>query len=138
MLTLHPDKTRLIEFGRFAAARRTERGLRKPETFAFLGFTFICGKSRQGRFQLQRKTRGDRMRTKLQEIKVELRRRMHWPIPRQGIWLRQVVTGHFGYFAVPTNSRALSAFRRHVTTLWMASPGFESRRSPITGFLCPA
>ncbi|WP_447954137.1 group II intron reverse transcriptase/maturase [Sphingopyxis chilensis] len=131
MLTLHPDKTRLIEFGRFAAARRTERGLRKPETFAFLGFTFICGKSRQGRFQLQRKTRGDRMRTKLQEIKVELRRRMHWPIPRQGIWLRQVVTGHFGYFAVPTNSRALSAFRRHVTTLWMRT---LRRRSQKDGF----
>src|SRR6516225_6143211 len=87
----HPDKTRLIEFGRFAATNRGKRGLGKPETFAFLGFTFICGKSRQGRFLLTRKTRRDRMRTKLQDIKVELQRRMHWPIPEQGEWLRQVV-----------------------------------------------
>ena len=91
-LSLHPDKTRLIEFGRFAAVDRKQRGLGKPETFAFLGFTFICGKSRQGRFQLQRKTRGDRMRAKLKDIKAELRRRMHWPIPEQGKWLRQIVT----------------------------------------------
>ncbi|WP_352700094.1 reverse transcriptase domain-containing protein, partial [Mesorhizobium sp. M0152] len=84
LLSLHPDKTRLIEFGRLAAANRKQRGLGKPETFAFLGFTFICGKSRRGHFQLQRKTRGDRIRAKLQDIKVELRRRMHWPIPKQG------------------------------------------------------
>ena len=87
MLSLHPDKTRMIEFGRLAAASRKKRGLGKPETFAFLGFTFICGTSRRGHFQLQRKTRGDRMRAKLQDIKVELRRRMHWPIPKQGKWL---------------------------------------------------
>ena len=74
MLSLHPDKTRLIEFGRFAAVDRKKRGLGKPETFAFLGFTFICGKTRQGRFQLMRKTRGDRMRAKLKEIKVERKR----------------------------------------------------------------
>src|SRR3977135_408598 len=109
-LSLHPDKTRLIEFGRHAAVDRKKRGVGRPETFAFLGFTFICGKSRRGAFQLQRKTRRDRMRAKLQEIKVELRRRMHPPIPAQGHWLRQVVTGHFAYYAVPTNSRALSAF----------------------------
>jgi hypothetical protein len=98
-LSLHPDKTRLIEFGRHAATRRAQRGLGKPETFNFLGFTFICGKSRQGRFLLRR----DRMRIKLQEIKGELRRRMHQPIPEQGKWLRQVVTGFFAYHAVPTN-----------------------------------
>jgi RNA-directed DNA polymerase len=109
-LSLHPEKTRLIEFGRHAAADRKQRGLSKPETFAFLGFTFICGKTRRGRFQLQRKTRRNRMQTKLQEIKEELWRRMHRPIPEQGEWLRQVVTGHFAYFAVPTNIRALSAF----------------------------
>ena len=80
-LSLHPDKTRLIEFGRFAAVDRKRRGLGKPETFAFLGFTFICGKSRQGPFQLHRKTRRDRMRAKLKDIKAELRRRMHQPIP---------------------------------------------------------
>jgi RNA-directed DNA polymerase len=117
-LLLHPEKTRLIEFGRHAAADRKQLGLSKPETFTFLGFTFICGRTRRGRFQLQRKTRRDRMQTKLQEIKEELRRRMHWPIPEQGEWLRQVVTGHFAYFAVPTNSRALSAFRHYVTDIW--------------------
>src|ERR1700756_1720057 len=117
-LSLHPDKTRLIEFGRFAATDRKIRGLGKPETFTFLGFTFICGLSRRGNFQLQRKTRRDRMLGKLEGIKAELRRRMHQPIPEQGRWLRQVVTGHFVYYAVPTNSRALSAFRHHVTDLW--------------------
>jgi hypothetical protein len=86
-LSLHPDKTRLIEFGRFAAIDRKRRGLGKPGTFAFLGFTFICGKSRQGSFQLHRKTRRDRMRAKLKDIKAELRRRMHQPIPSQGQWL---------------------------------------------------
>ncbi len=83
-LSLHPDKTRLIEFGRLAAVNRKNRGFGKPETFTFLGFTFICGKSRRGHFQLQRKTRGDRRRKKLQDIKVELRRRMHWPISERG------------------------------------------------------
>ncbi len=120
-LLLHPDKTRLIRFGRFAATQRAERGLGKPETFTFLGFTLICGKTRQGRFALQRKSRGDRMRAKLKEIKKELRRRMHHPIPQQGNWLKQVVTGYFAYHAVPTNSRALHAFRYHVTDLWRRS-----------------
>jgi len=117
-LSLHPDKTRLIEFGRFAAANRKRCGLGKPETFNFLGFTFICGKSRQGKFQIKRKSRRDRMRAKLQAIKQELRRRMHQSIPQQGIWLRQVVTGYFNYHAVPTNGRALAAFRFHVIDLW--------------------
>jgi group II intron reverse transcriptase/maturase len=117
-LTLHPEKTRLIEFGRHAADRRRQRGVGKPETFTFLGFTFICGKSRRGSFLLKRKTRRDRMQAKLAEIKEELRRWLHRPIPDQGAWLRQVVTGFFGYHAVPTNSRALSAFRHHVTELW--------------------
>ena len=117
-LSLHPEKTRLIEFGRFAAANRKRRGLGKPETFNFLGFTFICSKSRKGKFLIKRKTRRDRMRAKLQAIKQELRRRMHQPIPVQGKWLRQVVRGYFNYFAVPTNKEALSAFRYHVTDLW--------------------
>jgi RNA-directed DNA polymerase len=130
-LSLHPDKTRLIEFGRFAAVDRKRRGLGKPETFAFLGFTFICGKSRRGSFQLHRKTRRDRMRAKLKGIKAELRRRMHQPIPNQGQWLKQVVTGHFAYYAVPTNSRALSAFRHYVTDLWRRA---LRRRSQKDGF----
>jgi group II intron reverse transcriptase/maturase len=117
-LTLHPEKTRLIEFGRHAAADREKHGLGKPETFNFLGFTFICGKSRQGSFLVKRKTRRDRMMAKLLEVKEELRRRMHRPIPEQGQWLRQVVSGFFNYHAVPTNSRALAAFRYHVTLLW--------------------
>src|ERR1700752_2975757 len=131
MLSLHPDKTRLIEFGRFAATNRSRRGLGKPESFAFLGFTFICGKSHQGRFQLQRKIRGDRMRAKLQDIKAELRHRMHWPIPEQGEWLRQVVTGHFAYYAVPTNIRALTAFRLCVTNLWRRTLERRSQRSRL-------
>jgi hypothetical protein len=94
-LSLHPEKTRLIEFGRHAAAGRARRGLSKPETFTFLGFTYICGRSRRGNFLLQRKSRGDRMRGKLQEIKEELRRRMHQPIPEQRSWLAQVVRGYF-------------------------------------------
>jgi RNA-directed DNA polymerase len=117
-LSLHPEKTRLIEFGRDAAADRKRLGLGKPETFTFLGFTFICGKTRQGKFLIKRKTRRDRMRAKLQEIKRELRRRMHQPIPVQGKWLAQVVMGYFRYHAVPTNGRALTAFRLQVTILW--------------------
>ena len=117
-LSLHPDKTRLIEFGRFAATNRARRGLGKPETFDFLGFTHICGCSRRGLFQLKRKSRRDRMRAKLREIKDELRRRMHESIPKQGQWLGQVVRGYFAYHAVPTNITSLSAFRHHVVHLW--------------------
>jgi RNA-directed DNA polymerase len=130
-LSLHPEKTRLIEFGRHAADGRAQRGLSRPETFTFLGFTHICGRSRRGHFQLQRKTRMDRQRAKLQDIKAELRRRMHQPIPLQGSWLRQVVTGHFAYYAVPTNARALSAFRHYVTDLWRRT---LRRRSQKDGF----
>jgi RNA-directed DNA polymerase len=130
-LSLHPDKTRLIEFGRHAAAKRKRQGLDKPETFMFLGFTFICGKSRRGAFQLKRKTRRDRMRAKLLDIKEELRRRMHHPIPEQGKWLRQIVLGHLAYFAVPTNSRALRAFRHAVADLWRRT---LRRRSQKDGF----
>ena len=132
MLSLHPGKTRLIEFGRHAAANRKRHGLGKPETFAFLGFTFICGKSRKGHFQLKRKTRGDRMRARLKDIKVELRRRMHWPISRQGKWLGQLVGGHFGYFAVPTNIRALTAFRYQVVDLWRRSLRRRSQKDGAT------
>src|ERR1700751_1719002 len=131
-LALHPEKTRLIEFGRQAAVNRDKRGLGKPETFNFLGFTFICGKSRGGRFLVHRKTRRDRMQAKLKEVKEQLRRRRHQPIPEQGKWLRQVVTGHFWYYAVPTNSRALSAFRQHVTDLWRRTLRRRSQRDGTT------
>jgi group II intron reverse transcriptase/maturase len=117
-LTLHPDKTRLIEFGRFAANNRSRRGQGKPETFNFLGFTHICGKSRKGKFLLRRQTRKERMQAKLKELKGEIRKRMHHPIPQTGKWLKQVVNGFFAYHAVPTNSRALTAFRYHLLTTW--------------------
>ena len=131
-LSLHPDKTRLIEFGRHAAANRKRRGLGRPETFTSLGFTFICGKSRRGYFQLQRKTRRDRLQAKLTEIKAELRRRMHQSIPEQGHWLRQVVTGHLAYYAVPTNGRALSAFRHYLSALWRRTLRRRSQKDSIT------
>jgi RNA-directed DNA polymerase len=117
-LSLHPEKTRLIEFGRYAAQNRERRGLGKPETFKFLGFVFICGKSRRGDFQIRRKSRGDRMMAKLREIKEALRERKHEPIPEVGKWLAQIVAGYFAYHAVPTNSTALHAFRYHVAVLW--------------------
>ena len=117
-LSLHPEKTRLIEFGRHAMERRTARGLGKPETFMFLGFIHICGKSKRGKFLLWRKTRGDRMRAKLQATKADLHRKMHETLDAQGRWLRAVVNGYFNYHAVPTNSDALRAFRHHVLTLW--------------------
>ena len=117
-LALHPDKTRLIEFGRFAAANRRAGGLGKPETFDFLGFTHICGRTRKGRFQVRRRSRRDRMRAKLQAIKAELRRRMHAPAAEQGKWLARVVLGYFPYHGVPNNGAALAAFRHHVIDLW--------------------
>jgi len=131
-LTLHPDKTRLLEFGRFAAENRRKRGLGKPETFNFLGFTHICERTRTGSFLLMRKTRRDRMRTRLRAIRTELRRRMHMPIGEQGRWLAQVVRGYFAYHAVPTNSRSLTAFRFHVTELWRRTLRRRSQRDRST------
>ena len=117
-LELHPDKTRLIEFGRHAASDRTARGDGRPETFNFLGFTHICSRSRRGGFLLARHTRRDRKQAKLLEISEDLRRRWHRDVAEQGRWLGAVVRGFFAYHAVPTNSRALSAFRHHVVELW--------------------
>jgi RNA-directed DNA polymerase len=118
-LELHPDKTRLIEFGRYAADRRKARGEGKPETFNFLGFTHICGTTRAGKYQLERRTIQKRMRSKLQDVKAELRRRWHLPIRDQGKWLGSVVRGFFAYHAVPTNYRAVRAFRREVERHWL-------------------
>jgi RNA-directed DNA polymerase len=132
VLSLHPEKTRLIEFGRFAAERRKRRGLGKPETFNFLGFTFICGKTRAGKFQIKRKTRADRMRAKLKLIKEEMWRRMHQPIPAQGKWLGYVVNGYFNYHAVPTNARALHVFRHHITDLWRRTLRRRSQKDRMT------
>jgi group II intron reverse transcriptase/maturase len=131
-LSLHPNKTRLIEFGRHAAANRKRRGLDKPETFNFLGFTFISGTSRQGKFLLKRKTRRDRMRAKLRMVKEEMLRRMHQPIPQQGSWLRQVVIGYFNYHAVPTNFRALRAFRESIAKRWRRVLSRRSQKGDLT------
>ena len=131
-LELHGEKTRLLEFGRHAAVRRQRRGLGKPETFTFLGFTFICGKSRRGAFLLHRKTRGDRMRATLQEVKTWLRQHMHDAVADQGRRLRAVVRGFFAYHAVPTNSRALGAFRYHVTNLWHRTLCRRSQKAGMT------
>jgi RNA-directed DNA polymerase len=130
-LSLHPEKTRLIEFGRFAAERRKRRGLGKPDTFNFLGFTFICGKTRAGKFQIKRKTRRDRMQAKLKMVQEEMRRRMHQPIPNQGKWLHYVVSGYFNYHAVPTNSRALVAFRTEIARRWRRVLTRRSERTKL-------
>ena len=131
-LSLHPGKTRLLEFGRFAAERRAKRGLGKPETFNFLGFTHICGHSRAGQFILNRKTRRDRMRSRLRAIKDGLWRRLHAPLHEQGRWLGQVVRGYFAYHAVPTNARSLGAFRHRVMDLWRRSLRRRSQKDRST------
>jgi group II intron reverse transcriptase/maturase len=117
-LKLHPDKTRLIEFGRFAREHRSRRGQGKPETFDFLGFTHCCGQTRQGKFMVLRLTSAKRLRAKLHAVKDELRRRMHRPIAEQGQYLRAVVAGHSRYFAVPCNGARVQVFRFQVTRLW--------------------
>jgi RNA-directed DNA polymerase len=131
-LELHPGKTRLIEFGRFAAGRRAKRGLGKPETFDFLGFTHICGKTQKGRFMLRRRTISKRMRAKLSEVKAELMRRRHDPIPDQGRWLASVVQGHLNYYAVPSNSRSVQAFRAQAVRHWRHALRRRSQRSRLT------
>jgi len=132
-LTVHPEKTRLIEFGRYAAKNRQKRGQGRPETFNFLGFTHICGEKVVGKgFQLLRKTKRGSVRSKLGEVKKELRRRMHGSVSEQGKWLNSVLRGHYAYFAVPTNTRALSAFRYHVARRWMKSLRRRSQRHVMT------
>jgi RNA-directed DNA polymerase len=130
-LELAAEKTRLIEFGKFAAERRQKRGLGKPETFQFLGFTHICGKSRTGRFQLKRFTDQKRARAKLHKVKAECRRRRHLPIPEQGRWLGSVVRGHLNYYAVPGNIKAVNDFRRQVIWHWYRALRSRSQRTRL-------
>jgi group II intron reverse transcriptase/maturase len=120
-LELHPDKTRRIEFGRYAEEHRKRRGERKPETFDFLGFTHISGKNSLGRFAVRRKTIRKRMRAKLRRIKPELRKRMHDPLFQTGQWLKSIVQGYFNYYAVPGNTASLSVFRQRLLVLWWHS-----------------
>jgi group II intron reverse transcriptase/maturase len=131
-LELAAEKTRLIEFGRFAAERRRKRGLPKPETFQFLGFTHICGKDRLGRFQLRRVTSKKKMRSKLHAVKAEMRVRMHLPIPEQGHWLARVLQGHYNYYAVPGNGKAVQGFREQVTRHWRHALQRRSQRGYVT------
>ena len=128
-LELHPDKTRLIEFGRFAATSRARRGLGKPETFDFLGLTHICAKSKNGRFWLRRITISKRMRAKLKQVKDQLRQRMHEPIPEQGRWLGSVVRGHMAYYGVPGNLKAVAAFRDQVARHWLKTLRRRSQKT---------
>jgi RNA-directed DNA polymerase len=132
-LELNAEKTRLIEFGRFAARDRQARGLGKPETFSFLGFTHICAKTRKtGRFKLKRITDSKRTRAKLREVKTELRRRRHLPIPEQGRWLASVLRGHCNYYAVPDNSKAINAFRYRIIKHWLKALRRRSQRTTMT------
>lgn len=131
-LELHQDKTRLIEFGRFASSNRKRRGEGKPETFDFLGFTHICGKKRGGQFTVRRQTIAKRIRTKLSEIKRMLRIRINWPIWKVGSWLKSVLTGYYRYYGVPGNFAMLKAFRRGVVRLWFITLKRRSQKYKIT------
>ena len=131
-LELHPEKTRLIEFGSYATERRKKRGEGKPETFNYLGFTHICGTNHQtGNFTIQRKTIGKRMAAKLKEIRAKLRQRLHERTPKTVEWLRQVVRGYFQYHAVPGNWARMRAFRKDVLRIWFQALRRRSQRSRL-------
>jgi hypothetical protein len=131
-LALHEDKTRLIEFGRLPALRRVRCGDRRPSTFAFLGFTHYCGWTRDGRFVLKRKTQAERMTRKLRELRQEARRRMHNPLATQHGWLRRVLCGHYRYYGLPSNHRAMRRFYWQVLCLWYRCLRRRSQRSRLT------
>jgi RNA-directed DNA polymerase len=131
-LRLHEKKTRLIEFGRFAVERRARRGERKPETFDFLGFTHCCGRTKDGRFIIRRKTQRKRVTRKLKELRIEARRRMHWLIGEQQRWLASVLRGHYAYYGIPTNGRSLNNFAYEVQKLWFKVLRRRSQKSHMT------
>lgn len=130
-LKLHPRKTRLIEFGRFAVENRKRRGQGKPETFDFLGFTHMCSQTRDGVFIVRRKTIKERMRRKLQEIKQMLRSRMHWSKGQVGAWLRQVLLGYYRYYGVPLNTASLRAMRYLITRMWFKMLNRRSQKNSV-------
>lgn len=130
-LELHSGKTRLIEFGRFAAADRAKRGEGKPETFDFLGFTHACGRTRNGKYKVIRLTMKKRLRAKLKSLKTEIRRRMHLAVPEVGKWLAMVLNGYYRYYAVPGNYDRLWAFRFHVGRLWYRALQRRSQRTRL-------
>ena len=130
-LSLHPNKTRLLEFGRHAAQDRRGRGQGKPETFQFLGFVHSCGRTQKGWFTVRRHTIGDRQRAKLKEVSEELRRRLHAPIPEVGQWLGAVVRGHCQYYGIAGNARAIKRFRDEVSRLWHRALGRRSQKGQV-------
>jgi len=130
-LELHPKKTRLLEFGRFASRRRKKHGLGKPETFDFLGFTHSCGQTRKGKYQVVRRTMARRFRAKLAEVKAELKRRRHFSVPQQGAWLRAVLMGHHRYYGVPGNAKALQRFQQQAVRLWQRSLSKRSQKAHV-------
>lgn len=127
-LALHEEKTRLIEFGRLPALDRKKRGIRRPETFAFLGFTHYCGWTREGRFVVKRKTQSKRLSVKLKSLREEARRRMHRRVSAQHQWLCQVLRGHYLYFGLPSNCRSLNAFYQEVRRIWFRALSRRSQR----------
>jgi len=131
-LALHEDKTRLLMFGRYAAERRAGRGMGRPETFDFLGFTHYCGKSRDGRFIAKRKTQRKRMIRKLKELRLEMRKRMHIPVADQWKWLCAVLRGHYGYYGLTGNYRAIQCFGREVERIWRLSLNRRSQKAGMT------
>jgi hypothetical protein len=131
-LSLHEGKTRLVEFGRFAARNRQAAGLRRPETFDFLGFTHYCSETRGGRFTVKRKTQAKRMVRKLKALREEMAHRMHTPIREQHRWLCQVLRGHCQYYGVIFNYRSLRAFRDCVLRLWRKTLGARSQKGHVT------
>jgi hypothetical protein len=131
-LELHPEKTRLLEFGPFAINNRQRRGEGKPETFNFLGFTHICVKKRSnGMYTVLRQTTRKRLQSKLNEVNAELQRRLHEPIPEQGKWLQAVVRGHIRYYGVPMNTPALRIFRFQVGWPWHRALSRRSQNGPV-------
>ena len=131
-LELHPDKTRLLEFGRYAAKRREDRGEGKPETFNFLGLTHICGRTRKGSFKVVRTTMAKRVRSKLKALRVLLKRRMHHRVGDVGRWLASVLRGHYRYYGVPGNWRKLNQFHNQVTRMWLWTLRRRSQRDRFT------
>jgi len=133
-LLLHEDKTRLIEFGRLPAMARRQRGERRPETFAFLGFTHYCGWTRDGRFIVKHKTQSKRLSRKLTALRQEAWRLMHAPLAEQHRWFSSVLRGHYGYFGLPHNWHSLNGFLREVRRIWFNCLKRRSQRNRRMGW----
>src|SRR5262249_17324928 len=132
-LTLHEEKTRLIMFGRYAVERRAERGMGRPETFHFLGLTHFCDRTRNGRFIVRRKTQRRRVIRKLKELRQEMRRRMHTPVKDQWQWLSAVLRGHYAYYGLPGNSRAIKLYFQEVRDGWQRVLNRRSQKAKMNG-----